>query len=210
MTHDLSPLRSRGVHLAFTGIDGAGKSTQAGYLALHMSTKYGPTYFAEPRTDLVSKLLHRLAWQHGQTSRRKYFGDHVVDFSKSFDVVRDHFSTLEPLLIAGMHVVEPRSVPCRTAMALAMSGTRDEKTEQVLSLIPKPDLLFWIDTDPELALERVKRRGIDSENLHDLQLFHAAYHQMPESSNWVRIDGNQSENEVAEQVRCHVDRFLSR
>jgi len=199
-----------GLHIAFTGIDGAGKTTQAGKLAFHIKQKYGPTYLAEPRTDLVSQMLHVLAWKHGQTSRREYFGDHIVDFSKAFDVVRDYYSTVAPLLASGMHVVEPRSIFCRIAMAFAMNGARDKKTEQVLSVIPKPNLLFWVDTNPSVALARIQRRGIDTEKLEDLRRFSRAYHKMPESADWVQIQGDKAQKTLEKEIRRHVDDLFAK
>jgi thymidylate kinase len=199
-----------GLHIAFTGIDGAGKTTQAGKLAYYIQSQYGPTYLAEPRTDFISKLLHVLAWQHGKTSRREYYGHHVVDISKAFDVVRDYYANIAPLLAAGMHVVEPRSVYCRSAMALAMSGNRDEKTEQILALVPKPDLLFWIDTDPSTALSRVEQRGIDVEKLDDLQRFSNAFQAMSKSHNWVRIDGNLARTKIYSAARKYTDKLFIR
>ncbi len=209
MTKVLSVPWKQGVHFGFTGIDGSGKSTQAGHLAFYMKKRFGPTYLAEPRTDMISQLLHSLAWHHGKVGRRKYYGNRMVDFAKSFDVVRDYQTTLVPLLSAGTHVVEPRSVFCRSAMAFAMNGERDIKTEEVLGLIPKPDLLFWLDTKPDIALERINRRAIDCETLRDLQLFYDAYHKIPESRNWIHIDGNAEELAIAEQIRKHVDAFFA-
>jgi dTMP kinase len=199
----------RGKHIQYTGIDGAGKSTQAGKLTYYLLKKYGPTYLAESRTDFISKLMHTLAWQHGRTDRRTYYGDHVVDFAKAFDVIRNHNTEIEPLLAAGMHVVEPRSIYCRTAMALAMTGKRDEKTEQLLELIPKPNLLVWIDTDPRVALERVQKRGIDVEKLEDLEKFSSALRAMPPSQKWVRIDGNMSRQKIFLETRKHADILFS-
>ena len=197
-------LPKKGFHIAFTGIDGAGKSTQAGRLTHHIQTMYGRAYFAEPRTDLISQLLHTLAHQHGQTGRRAYYGNHVVDFSKAFDVVRDYYSTIAPLLSGGMHVIEPRTVYCRIAMALAMEGARDKKTEEVLATIPRPDLLFWIDTDPTVALARINKRGIDTDRLGNLQSFSQAFRQMPESESWIRLNGNLLPGKIFHQVKKHL------
>lgn len=194
-----------GIHVAFTGIDGAGKTTQAGKLAHYIQQKYGRTYLAEPRTDLISQLLHVLAWQHGQKGRREYFGNHIVDFSKAFDVVRDYYATIAPLLAAGMHVVEPRSIYCRSVMAFAMSGSRDEKTEEVLSIIPKPNLLFWIDISPAIALTRIQKRGTDTETLENLRKFSGAYHKMPTSTDWVPIDSDRARNKVFNEIKKRVD-----
>lgn len=197
----------RGTHIAFTGIDGAGKSTQAGKLALYVEEHYGKAYLAEPRNDFVSKTMHVLAGHHGK-SRREYYSDHVVDFAKAFDVVQNHYTTLEPLLVAGMHVIEPRSIYCRIMMTLAMSEVRDEKTEEVLSLIPKPDMLFWLDTHPEIAFQRVRKRGIDVEVLDDLKKFSAAYRTSAKGMRWIRVRGNGTASMIFNDVRRHTDRIF--
>lgn len=198
-----------GTHFAFTGIDGAGKSTQAGFLAKHIRDNFGPTYLFEPRTDLVSQLLVNLAWQYGGTGRRKYFGDYAVDLSKAFDVIRDHFGMEAPLLAAGMNVVTPRSSYCRLATAIGMSGGRDKRIEQVLDLIPRPDLLFWIDVDPAVAFQRITARGIDTEDLEFLQAFCGALRTMPESKDWVRIDGNKRIEEISDEIKKYVNDFFN-
>lgn len=197
----------RGKHIAFTGIDGAGKSTQAGKLAYYVCERYGRAYLAESRSDFVSKTMHTLAGHHGM-GRREYYGDHVVDFAKAFEVVLNHYTTIEPLLVAGTHVIEPRSIYCRTMMALAMSGLRDAKTEEVLDLIPKPDLLFWIDIDPQVALERVKKRAIDTETLHDLQCFSDAFKDTADTYEWLRVPGNGTEIRVFETIRGHARKLF--
>jgi dTMP kinase len=200
----------RGVHFAFTGIDGAGKSTQAGLLAKYIRDSLGPTYLSEPRTDLISQLQINLAWQHGHTGRREYFGDYAVDFAKAFDVVRDHFGTVAPLLIGGMHVIEPRSPYCRLATSIGMSGKRDKRIEQVLGLIPKPDLLFWIDIDPYVAFQRITARGIDTEDISFLEVFSGVLRSMPEAKDWIRITGNREVEEISHEIAEHVTEFFKR
>ncbi len=197
-----------GAHFAFTGIDGAGKSTQAGLLAKYVRDNFGPTYLFEPRTDLISQLMVNLAWQYGRVGRREYFGHYAVDFAKAFDVIRDHFGTAAPLLAAGMHVITPRSSYCRLATSIGMSGQRDKRIEQVLGLIPKPDLLFWLDIDPNVAFQRITFRAIDAEDFDFLQVFCNALRSMPEAKDWVRIDGDRGVEEISLEIVEHVTEFF--
>lgn len=197
-----------GAHIAFTGIDGAGKSTQAGLLAKYVRDNYGPTYLFEPRTDLVSQLMIDLAWQYGRVGRREYFGHYAVDFAKAFDGIRDYFGTAAPLLAAGMHVITPRSVYCRLATSIGESGERDKRLEQVLGLIPKPDLLFWIDVDPTVAFQRITARGIDAEDPNFLQVFCNALRSMPEVKDWVSIDGNRGVEQISLEIIEEVTEFF--
>lgn len=133
-----------------------------------------------------------------------------MDFAKAFDVIRDHFGTAAPLLAAGMHVISPRSSYCRLATAIGMSGGRDKRIEQVLGLIPKPDLLFWLDVDPELAFQRITARGIDAEDLDFLVAFCGALRSMPEANGWIRINGARGVEEVAKEIRGRVGDFFNR
>ena len=199
-----------GTHFVFTGIDGAGKSTQAGLLAKYVRDNFGPTYLSEPRTDLISQLMVVLAWQYGRMDRREYFGHYAVDFAKAFDVVRDYFGTPAPLLAAGMHVIEPRSSYCRLATSIGMYGKRDERIAHVLGLIPKPNLLFWLDTEPDVAFQRITARGIDTMDLDFLEVFCSALRSMPEAKNWVRIDGNRGIEEISREITEHVAEFFKK
>ena len=90
-----------------------------------------------------------------------------------------------------------------------MAGERDEKTEQLLTLIPNPDLIFWIDTDPNVALGRVEKRGIDVEKLEDLVKFSSAFRSMAPSQKWVRVDGNMTRQKIFLEMRKHVDALFS-
>ncbi len=94
-------------------------------------------------------------------------------------------------------------------MAFAMTGERDEKTEQLLDLIPKPDLLLWVDTDPQIALGRVQKRGIDIEKLDDLEKFSEALRAMYPSQSWLRIDGNAAQQRIFLEIRKCVDGIFS-
>lgn len=199
-----------GAHFAFTGIDGSGKSTQAGLLAKYVRDNFGPTYLSEPRTDLISQLMVDLAWQYGRVGRREYFGDYAVDFAKAFDVIRDHFGTAAPLLAAGMHVISPRSSYCRLATSIGMGGGRDNRIEQVLGVIPRPDLLFWIDVDPAVAYQRITARGIDAEDFDFLQAFCGALRSMPEATDWVRIGGDRRVEQISDEIKEHVSDFFKK
>ena len=94
-------------------------------------------------------------------------------------------------------------------MALGKSGKRDDKLDQVLAIIPKPDILFWIDTDPNVALSRMRKRGTDSEELSTLQQFHKAYSKIPEKADWVHIDGNLTQKKTFDAIRKNADTLFA-
>jgi len=200
-----------GLHIAFTGIDGAGKSTQAAKLAKFLRDNYGPTYFFESREDLVSQLTTGLAWRYGQCERREYYGHFALDLAKSFDVVREYFSVAAPLLAAGMNVVSPRSVYCRLGLSIGLSGIRDERIVQVLSLVPEANLTIWLDIDPKFAMLRIAERGTDEEDITYLRAFQGALATMAESAEWTRVDaGRDSELVFKDIVRAFKERLSDR
>lgn len=66
------------------------------------------------------------------------------------------------------------------------------------SLFPDPQILILLDTRPEVAYERIERRGTDHEELSFLRVAAEAYRDMAIDA--VRVDGGMPEDEVAQAI----------
>jgi thymidylate kinase len=152
-----------GVHIAFTGTDGSGKSTQAGLLTRRLNEGGAQAYLAEAKDDFAFQVLRRVTGAADSVGVRRELGNDVVNVVAALDTLRDHARTTAPLLAAGIHVVSPRSMYCRLAVGFAF-GTRDlGPTRQILALADPPDLVFWLDVPAGEAVRRVASRGRDRE-----------------------------------------------
>jgi len=76
--------------------------------------------------------------------------------------------------------------------------------------IPSPDLVIYIDTPVKIAMERKKKKesSFDADEEFQMKVSGLYWVYARNSSNWVTIDGNQTEDKVSKQVICVVDQFL--
>jgi dTMP kinase len=142
----------RGVLVAIEGIDGAGKTTQA--RALHASLSaagVASISTKEPTNGEWGTKIRRSA-----TIGRLPVGEELHAFLEDRkEHVRDE---LEPALGAGKVVIVDRYY----LSTVAYQGARGLDPAELLRLnafAPPPDLLFILDIDPKLGLERVGKRG---------------------------------------------------
>jgi dTMP kinase len=142
----------RGILVAFEGIDGAGKTTQA--RALHASLRAAgvPSISTkEPTNGEWGQKIRRSA-----TTGRLALADELHAFLEDRkEHVRDE---LEPALGAGKVVIVDRYF----LSTVAYQGARGLDPAELLRLnafAPPPDLLFIFDIDPRIGLDRVAKRG---------------------------------------------------
>ena len=187
------------VYIGFTGLDGAGKSTQAGRLGQYLRSLKRQCYVCEPKDDLVPQLAIAIG-RENDMSPRDYFGAYSFELAKAFSVVRHHYSLVLPFLNRGIDVIEPRTNFCRLGLAVAHDSKNIEKIVEVYKSSKKYDFVFWIDTPPEVAYKRVNERGMDYEPLEDLQKFHDALSNLAKDS-CIRINGMGTQDEVFERIK---------
>jgi dTMP kinase len=198
-----------GAYLALAGIDGSGKSTQAGYLRKRLADAGYAAYLMEGKEDFVVPTMTSIALRQGYPGPRPLFGDEAVDLVKAFDTLRDYSHMVAPLRSSGMVVVQPRSGYCRVALAEAFGSRNVALVEAVTHFAGEPDLVLWIDVPAEVAVRRIEARGIDSEDPEMLHRFREAMVRLSRRYPWVQIDGTASVDEVREEVWSAVERWIA-
>ncbi len=211
-----TPPRSdlRGLHIAFTGIDGSGKSLQAGFLRKALTDSGYVTFLFEGKEEFSINIMKCIAALHGVKSPREFFSHEVIDFLKAFDNLRDQVYTINPIKHGGGIVVVPRSGTCRIALAQAMGMKDVRKLSSAVEYAGTPELTIWIDVPANIAYERIKARGIDSEDIGMLRGFYGALekrYEIESAANphrWMRIDGTLPAAEVREDILARVLNYL--
>ncbi|HCA5287635.1 hypothetical protein ABLB96_11395 [Acinetobacter sp. XH1741] len=190
---------NRSLYIGFTGLDGAGKSTQAGMLGQYLRSLKRQCYVCEPKDDLVPQLATAISRQNSMLPR-SYFGTYPFELAKAFSAVRHHYSAILPCINTGIDVIEPRTNFCRLGLAVANNCNDINKIIDVYESAKKYDFVFWIDTPPEIAYKRVNDRGTDYEPLEELQNFHNALCQLADD-NCIRIDGSGTKHDVFNRIK---------
>ena len=165
---------SKGLLIAFEGVDKAGKGTQSRILA----EKLNATRIAFPRYDtLVGKVIKRhlmgevaMAYEHmidssfdDQDGRLVYKIDEsdALTFQCLMLADKVHAATeITGLLNLGRHVVLDRWIDSALAYGGA-DGLNTEWMETTHALLPRADFTVFLDIDPALTVERGRAPGDD-------------------------------------------------
>jgi dTMP kinase len=195
---------ARGVLLVFEGIDGAGKTTQAGLVADWLEESGLDVVRTKEPTDGPYGQRLRDSASTGRLTAVEELAAFIADRREH---VRD---VIEPGLEAGKVVIVDRYYFSNAAY----QGARGMNPREILraneEFAPPPDLLVILEVDASTGVKRVAARG-DKGNLfereEDLRKCAAIFADIP-FGNLLRIDGGLSrENvffEIAQTLRSGV------
>jgi dTMP kinase len=188
--------------IAFEGIDGSGKSTQAALLAAELKRRGLEVILTKEPTDGVFGKKLRASFTQGRLSAQEELELFVADR-------REHVSGLiAPALKRNAIVIVDRYY----YSTVAYQGARGLEARHVLevnrSFAPTPDVVFLVDIEPKLALDRIAKRGGGHdllENLAEQTLVRDAFLKLAQSeAQFVIIDGTQSQATMHQEILRHV------
>ena len=165
------PRRSAPLRIALIGIDGAGKTTAARYLADQLTV--GGTQVRLCRNPGGRRTLDTFARRLG-SSAEQLLGARLLS---RYETVVRAFALLGSLASAAPADVEihDRYLYCQLA-ANAKRGIAPGLLLRLLrKFVPRPDFVLYFEISPARALERIQIRGTDAETLEDLRDLDAAY-----------------------------------
>jgi dTMP kinase len=190
---------SRGVFVAFEGIDASGKSTVAKIIA----ERYGATFTIEPGGTPLGVELRKWLLDAGTPMKPE---------SEALLMLADRshhvFELIEPTLASGQHIVADRYYASTLAYQGYGRGLNLAELQAATDLAigsTLPDLTILIDLSVEAANERRERDTKDrfesaDENFHER--VRQGYLEMATtaSEKWVVIDGDGTVDEVVARV----------
>mgnify|MGYP002477087009 FL=1 len=125
----------------------------------------------------------------------------------------DRFEHVEkeviPALSEGKLVVSDRYVYSSLAYQGA-AGLDLKWIEKINEHAVRPGLAIFIDVEPEIVVQRLKPRRSVMENLETQRRVREVYMKFVEKGELVKINGNKSEREVADEIMQVVLRFLAK
>ncbi|MGH8791655.1 MAG: dTMP kinase [Stackebrandtia sp.] len=192
MAHD-----NRRATIAFVGIDGAGKTTQAKRLTLWLSQQ-------------GHQVQYRLAANGrrvlGNAARRVGRADSVALLGPRLAIRTETVLRHANLSAArrGRVLVADRYDVCQFARTRMVCPEMEPWVRRRMGSLPEADLLLYLTVPPETAHARVKSRGIDFEPLERLVALDDAYRSLPESDNFTYVDASAEPDAVTDVVRDKV------
>ncbi len=183
--------------IAFEGMDGTGKSTQARMLYNALKKKNKAILTEEPTDGEIGKLVKMLI----SKSNAKY---DAMALQLMFTADRaDHVnSVIMPMLKKGYTVITDRYYFSTIVYGTA-AGLDEKWLYHINSVFPYPDYVFIIDGKPEECLKRIDERGERSyfEKLAVLKKIRKSYKLLSKKyKNCHLIDGKGSPDKVAERI----------
>jgi len=195
----------RGIFICVEGLDGCGKTTQTKLLVRRLRKKgYDVTYTAEPSRGEIGSFIKKHCL-HGMKR--------VSSVVEALLFAADRFVHVEkeviPALDEGKLVVSDRYVYSSLAYQGA-AGLDVKWIETINEHAMRPDLAIFIDVEPETVIQRLKPKKSVMEKLETQREVQEVYMKFVEKGGLVRINGNKSKGEVADDILRVVLRFLAK
>ncbi len=193
-----------GMLIAFEGLDQSGKETQAQRLRERLREaghKVRLLSFPDYGTSIGEEIARALQGEreYGSDVMQLLF---VANRHERRDAIREW-------LAGGLILLCDRYRASSIAYGEAQ-GLDAVWLENIQSFLPHADLTIFIDIGPETA---VKRKAHDRDRYErDLALLarvRSSYHRQADQPNWVRIDGERTKDQIADDVFAAVTARLS-
>jgi dTMP kinase len=200
---------SKGKYIVFEGIDGAGKSTLIEKLAYHLKSKNKNVYTTfEPTSNPLGSLI-----RHALGGRVKFSEETIAALflADRLDHLQNETNGILKYINNGTTVIGDRYYLSSYAYHVPhVSLDWVVNANQVCADLIRPDITFFIDISVEESLKRItaNRQELDMfENKDRLTKvrnnYYAAIQKVKDKENIIMIDGEQSPDQVFNQIIKH-------
>ncbi|BEL09552.1 dTMP kinase [Actinoplanes sichuanensis] len=190
--------------IALVGIDGSGKTTQARVVAAELAAAGHPARYRQNAGG--RHWFGRIAKTAGRSDAEDLFGRRgtlVVESALRWLAIA---RTLLRRAVRREIAVMDRYAVCQYA-SLRAHGARpaaERFARLAYRLFPRPDVTFFLAVDPEVARDRIERRGYDSETMDYLRTADLAYRSLREYPTFVVIDANGTPEQVTKAILAEL------
>lgn len=197
---------SRGNFIAFEGIDGSGKSTQISMLANRLNKEGIYCYTTmEPTNSPIGSLIHQIMTGRIKTDNRVIAGLFVAD---RLDHLLNEVDGIVSKINEGTTVITDRYYFSSYAYhSVDMPMEWVIKANEQSSAILKPTITIFIDVEPDTAIERIAKNRFHQELFEKKsrlvkvrENYLKAFELLEKEEKYVIIDGNQTQEKIAEIV----------
>jgi dTMP kinase len=198
-------MKGKGCFICVEGLDGCGKTTQTKLLVRKLRKMgYAAVYTAEPSSGKIGQFIRKYCL-HGE-KRVSAIVEALLFAADRFEHVKNE---IIPALNEGKVVVSDRYVYSSLAYQGA-AGLDLKWIKEINQHAIRPDLAIFVDVEPDIAIKRLKSKKSVMEDLETQKKVRSAYLDFVKSGELVKIDGNSSKAEVAEDILTFVLKFLEK
>lgn len=196
----------KGKFIAFEGIDGSGKSTQIRILAERLKIQGDTCYTTmEPTDSPIGSLIHQIMTGRIKTDNKVIAALFVAD---RLDHLLNDVDGIVSKVNEGITVLTDRYYFSSYAyqsvdMPMDWIIQANEQSSQIL----RPAVNIFIDTDPDIAMERIARNRFHRELFEKKsrlievrKRYLEAFDKLKDVEQVMVVDGNRSEREIAEDI----------
>lgn len=196
----------KGKFIAFEGIDGSGKSTQIQLLTDRLKEMGVSCYRTmEPTDSPIGSLIHQIMTGRMKTDNKVIAGLFVAD---RLDHLLNDVNGLLPKIQEGTTVVTDRYYFSSYAyhsvdMPMEWVIQANAQSKELL----QPTVTIFIDVDPDTALDRIAKNRQHQELFEKKsrlvkvrEKYLEAFERLKEEETIVIIDGNRSQEEIAQDI----------
>jgi dTMP kinase len=197
-------MTSKGVFICIEGLDGCGKTTQAKMLVRRLRKSCDAIYTAEPSRGKIGRFIKKHCL-HGDKRSSGIVEALLFAADRSEHVEK----TVLPALKKGQMVVSDRYVYSSLAYQGA-TGLDLGWIKKINEYAIRPDLAIFIDVQPETVVQRLKPKKSVMETLETQRKVREVYVGFAEKGELVRVDGNKSKKQVADDIAAVVKSFVKK
>ncbi|MGQ9921317.1 MAG: dTMP kinase [Desulfobacca sp.] len=192
--------------IAFEGLDGVGKTTQARLLADNLARRGLPVVLTREPTDGVWGQKIRQISQRGRSGMAP-----AEELALFLADRREHVEkVIRPALAAGQIVITDRYYYSSMAYQGALGLDPEAIAAQHFVFAPPPDLIILLEVPPAERGKRLRQRGTKSDMFEeqDYQAKVAAIFDRLQAPNLIRVDGRGSVAAVQARILAQVQQRL--
>lgn len=204
----------KGKFVVFEGIDGSGKSTQVEILKERMKKEGRDCYVTmEPTDSPIGSLIHQFMTGRIKTDNRVIAALFVAD---RLDHLLNDVNGIANKINGGITVISDRyyfSSYAYQSVDLPMDWLI--KANEPGSNILRPTVTVFIDTDPDLAIERIAKNRFHQELFEKKpflikvrEKYFEAFERLKEDEQVIVVDGNRSVQEIAGDIWEKTQAFV--
>lgn len=204
---------NRGKLVVFSGIDGSGKSTLCkNVFKFYADRKYNVEYISVFEERRFISEYEKITNENTETTRIT-ISEKLKNIAWLCDLVNNTLNILVPKLNSGTTLFVDRYTLCAKVYSLATTTTDISSLFPIYNILPKPDLCFYLNINPILAIERINKRNEKRtyyENFDDLKKIQVQYENMIpfEDYHVKKLDALKSENVLLSESLKFIDEIM--